>query len=164
LSRQAIVADASPLIALALVEHLTLLSDLFDEVLVPEPVAAECTVELSRPGARAIQDAIDTGRLQVIEVPGGPGVVELTSILDRGEAAAIVLAQERTLPLLMDERRGRTVAARMGLQVIGTAGLLVVAKRRGLVTAVAPLLDEMRGRGYRLADGLVERVLEQCGE
>jgi predicted nucleic acid-binding protein len=164
LTRRAVVADASPLIALALIDHLTLLDDLFDEVLVPEAVAAECTAELSRPGARAIHDAIEGRRLRITGIPTSALHSDLAAILDPGEAAAIVLAQEKSLPVLMDERRGRTVATRMGLRVVGTAGLLVTAKDRGLIRAVAPLLDDMREQGYRLSDALVAGVLQRCGE
>ena len=163
-SRTAIVADASPLIALALVERLPLLDSLFGEVLVPATVAAECTFEISRPGAAAIQQAIDEGRLQVCTVESGQRLSELTEILDEGEAEAIVLARDTNRPVLMDERRGRSVALRMGLTVIGTAGLLITARRRGLVPAVAPLLDALEEQGYRMSDALVRGVLRRCGE
>ena len=162
--RTAIVADASPLIALARIDHLDLLGNLFERVLVPEAVANECTVELHRPGARTIQQAIEGSRLEVREVEGGHLLEELGQLLDEGLAEAMVLARDTGFPLLIDERRGRAVASEMGLRILGTGGLLVTAKQAGHIDEVAPVLAGLRDRGYRLSDRLVEAILRRCGE
>ncbi len=164
MARTAIVADASPLIALARIDRLALLGQLFERVLVPEAVAGECTVELHRPGARAIHEAIADGRLEVREVEGGDLLEELGRLLDEGEAEALVLARDTGFTLLIDERRGRAVAAEMGIRMLGTGGLLVAAKRAGHLDEVAPLMAALRDHGYRLSDRLVEAILRLCGE
>jgi predicted nucleic acid-binding protein len=164
LARAAIVADASPLIALARIDRLELLGQLFDPVLVPRSVADECTVELHRPGAKAIHAALADGRLQAREVEGGQLLAELGQLLDEGEAEALVLAKDTGFLLLIDERRGRAVAAEMDLQILGTGGLLIAAKQSGHVSEVAPLLAALRSGGYRLSDRLVDAILRRCDE
>ncbi len=164
MASRVVVADASPLIGLARIGSLPLLGDLFDEVLLPEAVAAECIRETHRPGATAIASAITDGALLVCAVEQGPAVRALAEVLDDGEAEALALALERDVPVLMDERRGRRVAARRGVAVVGTGAVLVAAKRGGLVPAVAPLLEALRDSGYRLSDELTRGILSRCGE
>jgi uncharacterized protein len=86
--------------------------------------------------------------------------------LDAGEAEAIVLALESHADLLlMDERLGRDIASHFSLKYIGLIGVLVVAKRKGLISAVKPYLDELRDvAGFRVKEGLYLRVLQDEGE
>lgn len=86
--------------------------------------------------------------------------------LHRGEAEAIALTEEQSAAvLLIDERRGRQVAAANGVHVLGTVGLLVEAKRRSHLPAVRPVLDAMIERiGFRVHPRLYEAVLREAGE
>ena len=79
--------------------------------------------------------------------------------LDRGESEAIVLFRKSAAHLLLiDERRGRAYYEREGVPVTGTIGILRRARERGLIPAVAPLLDELRAQGFRITTGLVEQI------
>jgi hypothetical protein len=62
-------------------------------------------------------------------------------LLDKGESTAIRLTLERSVPVLMDDKTGRRVAGNLGGRVIGSAGVLLAAKKLGLIDAVAPLLE-----------------------
>ena len=89
--------------------------------------------------------------------------------IDMGEASALVLAQQLATRgtaalLLIDEHRGRQAAQHCQVAIIGTAGLLVLAKQAGAVDKLRPLLLALRGGGYFLSDRLVEAVLAQSGE
>jgi predicted nucleic acid-binding protein len=89
--------------------------------------------------------------------------------IDMGEASALVLAQQLATQgtaalLLIDEHRGRQAAQHCQVAIIGTAGLLVLAKQAGAVDKVRPLLLALREGGYFLSDRLVEAVLAQSGE
>jgi predicted nucleic acid-binding protein len=90
---------------------------------------------------------------------------DVLAALDPGETAVIMLALEQGLrQVLMDERKGRRVAAAAGLSVSGTVGVILRAKRNGHVRAVRPLLRGLRDTGLWLADDLIERTVREAGE
>ena len=85
--------------------------------------------------------------------------------MDDGEASVIALAIELGCRLVViDERRGRQVARLMGLEVTGTVGVLLRAKRQGMLPAVKPCLEAMRSRGVWLSDRLIAFALAESGE
>lgn len=158
-----IVSDASPLIVIAKSGLIPVLRSIADEVIIPESIYAECTVNPALPGAQAVRTAVDAGQIQARPDPAPPeGIID--EGLDSGELAAIQLALVLKCPVLMDERLGRQAAQRRGLSVIGSAGLLVDAKQRGLIPAVRPILDQWRQGGYFLSPSIIEAVLKRAGE
>lgn len=67
--------------------------------------------------------------------------------------------------VLIDEAIGRLCAKDLGLNVLGTLGILRTAKSRGLLPELAPLVAELRsGLGFHLSDSLVQNFLKQVGE
>ena len=66
--------------------------------------------------------------------------------------------------VLMDERRGRAAAQRLGLPLFGALGVLVQARRSGHIARLAPLLQRMQTAGYRLAPALVAAALDMAGK
>lgn len=157
-----IVCDTGPLIALSLIDQLDTLRSLYHRVLVPRVVLDEVTAGgVDRPGASAILAA---DWLEPVEdVTPDPLLAEE---LGPGEAAVIAAAYELHARLvLLDERKARRIAARTyGLRVKGSAGLLVAAKRVGLIAEVRPLLDSMVRKGYFLSQRLVDRAAKEAGE
>ena len=93
-------------------------------------------------------------------------MLESDSHLDRGEAEAIVLALELGADeLLIDERLGRREASQRGLSLIALLGVLLVAKRRGLVVAIRSVIDDLIVQaGFRVSNQLYAKVLIAVGE
>ena len=84
--------------------------------------------------------------------------------LDAGETSAIALALEVEARLLIDNKAGRTVARRLNIGVIGTAGVLALAKRQGVIATVRPVLDALIASGYFLGPDVVAQVPHAAGE
>lgn len=158
-----VVSDAGPLIGLATIGQLGLLSSLFEEILLPAEVADECCRDPSLPGARVIQSYLEQGTLVTVSPPSEPAL-DLPASLGLGEGAAIVLALHHRCPLLIDDLLGRRAARGAGVDVIGTGAVLLQAKMLGLIDEVKPLLDLLRGVGYRLSPSLIEALLRRAGE
>jgi hypothetical protein len=88
------------------------------------------------------------------------------SDLDEGEKEVILLGasiKDRVI-LLLDDQAGRRVARTLGIPVVGTAGLLLSAKKQGLIETVSPLLISLREQGYWLSDALLAEIRRLCGE
>ncbi|MBL8874537.1 MAG: DUF3368 domain-containing protein [Phycisphaerae bacterium] len=107
------------------------------------------------PGLRIVPP---TDRRQVNEL--------MAKRLGRGESEAIVLATEiRPDAILVDDAQARAAAAALGVQTLGVLGLLLRAKRQGLVDRLLPLIDRLTSEiGFRVSPQLRLRVLEAAGE
>ena len=90
----------------------------------------------------------------------------LRAQLDPGEAEAIVLAQEMNADLLMmDERRGRHIAADSGVRITGLLGVVAQARRANLIEQAKPGLDGLiREARFWIGPVLYTRVLSELGE
>lgn len=109
----------------------------------------------------------DPGALDWIveKVPSGVVSLALVAGLGRGEAEVIRLALEVEDPLLLlDDALGRRTAEGLGLPVRGTLGVLLDAKRRGLIPAVGPALFQLQTLRFRLAPETRDSILELAGE
>ena len=133
-----VVVNATPLIALALLDRLELLRQMFDEILVPATVYEEVVVKgAGRPGA----DAVDrTDWLRVVSPRAASTIEPMLLGLDVGEMDVLLLAREQRPDwVLIDERLGRRIARAMGLPVKGTLGVLLAAVLSGLLSKTEAL-------------------------
>lgn len=157
------VVNAGPLVALSLLDQLDLLPALFAECWVPRTVFNEVAVAgIGKPGAKSLQAADWQVRVQESPTPDPLLVMEL----DAGEAEVISLARQLSPCMaIIDERRGRRIAQQVyGLPVKGTAGILVEAHRRGLISGVRSHLLELRAAGYFIADSVIAAASQAVGE
>lgn len=156
-----IVCNAGPLISLARIGRLDLLPALFGEIIVPPAVHREVTNDESLPGAKNLANA---DWLKIGEVQDRSSVERLLASLDSGEAEVLVLARELAATAAIDEKRGRHLAAELGVPQTGTVGILLMAKQAGLVHLVRPLLDHLVAKGVRLSSRLYEEACRLAGE
>lgn len=155
-----VVADTSALVALAACEGLPLLDELFEEVRVPLAVFRECTVP-GKVEADALEGYLAT---KVVAVDLGEFVIASTG-LGQGELEAMALYKRLNADrLLIDDGRARKVARLNSIEVIGSIGVLLLARARGLIPLVGPRLDAVRRSGIYLGDALVAEALRLAKE
>lgn len=169
-----VIADAGPLIALARIGHLELLSKLFGSVSVTSIVAAEVLQGGDFPDGSVLSQAFAQTWLQRVNADSPDQLSQAKSLMnlyqiDLGEASSMVLAQRAHVQgdqalLVMDDLRGRSAAQHARLPVVGTTGVLLLAKRQGQVIHVRPLLLNLRQNGYFLSQLLIDSALQQAGE
>jgi len=161
-----IVSDTSVITNLAAIQHLQLLPQLYNQVIIPEAVYRELT-EIASPVPGTIE-AQSAPWLEVRQAKDLDVIEQLQTIarLDPGESEAIVIAIEFNADLLLiDERRGRAEANRLGLRITGLLGVLVEAKQQGWIEAVKPLVDALiETSEFRVSTALYKQILEMVSE
>ena len=149
-----VVVDASVLLALATLDRLGLLRDLFYELIIPPTVSREVSRTLPQ-----LPDWI-----RVIQ-PHAVNATRDSLGLHQGELEAIALALEvKASLLILDDLPARRHAVGLGLAIVGTAGVLVMSKRSRLLPSVREPLDTLRRRGFRLRQDVYEQILIDAGE
>lgn len=160
-----VLSDASPLIALARIDRLDWVESLFGCVHVTPTVRAEIVPrgEVTAPGELAIEAALDHGLIVEATKPE-PTLADLP--LDVGERTTLEASLEAGSESLvvMDDRAGRRVARELGIHVTGTAALVGVAKRRGLIESAAEVFDRLEREDFRIAPAVVASILAAVDE
>lgn len=158
-----VVSNTGPLIALAKIDQLSLLEQLFRQISIPPAVHREL---LAKSGSESAH--LDDALLRFIKVTHvsslAPEVKIATDRLDPGEQQAVALAYERKALLVIDDRMGRAAAQRLALTVTGLVGVLIRAKEAELIPAVCPLLGEVRRQGYWLSEETLGVAAKLAGE
>lgn len=159
-----VVSDTSPIINLAVIGQLNLLHRLYGTVVVPQAVYEEIVVEgVGQAGAVEVKQA---SWVEVKQITNRPLVTSLEGDLDIGEAEAIVLAVELKADLLLiDERKGRAVANRLGVNHIGLLGILIQAKHEGMISTAGSVMDDLKSKaGFWIGQDLYDHILQVVGE
>jgi predicted nucleic acid-binding protein len=149
--------NASPLIFLARGDWLHLLTLAGDEVVVPHLVATE--IRHRGPTDITVQALEQTPWLQILECPPIPASIQAW---DLGDGESSVLAWGHTHPgteVIIDDLAARRCAAALGIPVRGTLGLVLAAKKKGIIPAARPVVEQLRQAGMYLSDGIVNQAL-----
>lgn len=163
MSTKIIVADAGPLIALAKLDQLELMRQLFTDIYVPEKVFSEVTLNSKHPESSVLANYL-TNHVQLNPDLENDFTQLLQHSLDDGEVQALALAKQLNSGVLMDEQRGRKLATYHAIPVVGVLGVLMKSKQMGLITEISPMLEQLQHENYHLSASLVARVLAQSGE
>ena len=161
-----IISDTSIITNLAAIQHLHLLPQLYNQVIIPEAVYRELIdIDPPVPGSVEVQAAT---WIEIRQVVNSNALERLQQEvrLDLGESEAIALALELSADLLLiDERRGRAEANRLGLRITGILGILVEAKHQNLILAVKPLMDALIATSeFRISSALYNQILNMVDE
>jgi predicted nucleic acid-binding protein len=155
------VLDASPIIALAKVDQLSLIDRLTSQVLVPDPVATEV---LAGPPTDAARRALEDGWGTRVSLTSIPTTLHAWGLGD-GETAVLAVALDRGRSVaVLDDASARMCARSLGVSLIGTLGIVVRAKERGLLRSAAEVVTALRASGLHLDAPTVRAALRGIGE
>lgn len=157
-----VVINASPLIILFRGHIESLLPGLFNEICIPEAVWSE--VAGGGHEDESVLGLTNAKWAKKVEVTGIPTSIALWG-LGIGESEVLSFAMENPgFRGMVDDKAARRCAKTLGIQTLGTGGMLILAKRRGLIESVAAELDNLRRAGLWMSDELVDLFLEEAGE
>lgn len=135
------VSNAGPLIHLAKIGRPNLLREIFSKIIIPESVKVEVIdkgIEKGEPDAFLINSA---DWIEVAEDPPGADEVAEKAGIHSGEACAILLAKSLNVPVLLDDSDARKFALGLGLEVVGSVGLIIRAVRLRIISVGEGLAD-----------------------
>lgn len=158
-----VVTDAGPLIHLGSCGCLWVLKSLFGQVIVPAAVWNEATAHPELPGA---QEVLRADWLEVVSAPRVQVRPEFHGLeLHRGERLGLELALELSAEMFLSDDQEAVRAARgVEMPVLGSIGVLIRAKEKGLLEAVMPHLEAMRASGFWMSKRFVETVARMVDE
>ena len=155
-----LVADSSALIALSLCNALRFLDVLFEEIKVPQAVFDEVTVEDKKESielSKYLKDKIESVSIE--------DYVITDFSIGKGELEAMALYKRlRADKLLIDDKRSRKLAQLNGMNIIGSLGILLIAKEKGLLEQIKPYIEIIKESDIYISEELIDCVLELAGE
>ena len=163
MSKHPLVCDTTVLLYLARIDQIDLLPTLFTPIYVPEPVMLELDMgRLLRPDTL---DPRECAWATLVSVPHDVIAGLPPNRLGTGERAVIAHAHAHQGCIAgLDDLQARRLAEGLGLAVVGTPGVLLRAKRTGLLSTVRPLIDALTAQGFHLDSALYQDILSLAGE
>jgi len=147
-----IISDTSSLIALTNIGELEILKGVYEEVVITPEIAEEYGLET--PDWIRIERVNDKQKFKLLNLE-----------LDEGESSGIALALENESSLLIvDEKKGRGIAKKLGIKITGILGVMIRAKETGVVEKIKPLIDKLEKVDFRMSARLKSQILERVGE
>ena len=157
-----VISDTTPIISLLKIKHLDLLEKLFGEVQIPKGVFAELTENPRFQEESKIVQACDFIKIVEEIDEGYVTLLRRSTGLDLGESEAIYLSDNGKADLLlMDEVRGREVATRMGIRIMGTIGILGIAYQDSLISKdeIKEAIETLRDAGRHISERFYEQLM-----
>ncbi|MDN3513858.1 MAG: DUF3368 domain-containing protein [Candidatus Brocadia sp.] len=162
-TKNIVAVNTSPTIYLSSINEIGLLKKLFGEVFIPDAVKEE--IVSGGKDNFGFQEIQGENWIKVKKIENKLAKKCLLTDIDSGEAEVIILAEElKANMVIMDDRLGRMIAHLRGFHVIGTLRLLVLAKNKGLIPVVKPLIEKLKEVGFWISEDVYKDILLQTGE
>ena len=147
-----IIADTSCFIILSNIGELNILQLLYKQIITTTEIAQEFGENL--PDWVEIVTVSDKAKQELLEMQ-----------VDKGEASAIALALESENPfLIIDDNKARKLARNLKLNHTGTIGIIIAAKRKGIIDSIKPILEKIKATNFRISIDLELQALLQANE
>ena len=149
------VINASPLILLSKINRLYLLNKLFDKVYIPAAVVNE----IQAVGKEQVN--LSDISFDILQVTNQVAVRGLLGRLHLGEIEVMIGAIEKNIRVVvLDENLARNKAKQLDLEPTGTLGILLKAKKQGLITDIEAEIINLKNAGMHISDNLIEKILK----
>jgi len=155
------VINASPLILLGKIRRLDLLESLAPGLVVPQSVIGE--VEAGATSDAGAYAALSWARAHAVTDLVLPISVANWD-LGAGESQVITNCLAVPSVAVLDDGEARACAQWQALPLIGTLGIILRARKTGLIPVARPLVEEIAAAGSFLSRALIESALAQVGE
>ena len=164
--KASVISNATPLIVLIFLNKLDLLNMLFDKAYIPIQVYEEVVgLDQNRAGVKELRKKIQEGEILIYDIIDHRFVEMMLGRLHRGELSVMVAAKELGIRfVLMDDASARKTAESFSLVPIGTVGILKMAKMKGFIPEIKPLLDRLIENNFRMSLKLYNEILKDVDE
>jgi predicted nucleic acid-binding protein len=158
-----VIVNSTPLIILSNINQLNLLKDLYSEIYIPETVFKEVT-EKADSACQQIKE--NTDWIHVCKIKDESQKRMYQAKLHAGEVEVMILAQEKPVSdlVILDDNAAKKTAKFLGLKVTGSLGVILKAKKTGLIKEVAPLMNQLISNGFYITKEIYDLVKSEAGE
>lgn len=153
-----VIVNSTPLIILCNIGELDILKELYGKIVIPQAVYAEVTAKRDS----ACQQIVSADWIYVEQIQDQSDKMMYKAKLHGGEVEVMILAQEgkKADLVVIDDNAAKKTAKYLGL----TVGVLLKAKRKGIIEEIRPILQRMEGKGFYISKSIEQLILEQAGE
>lgn len=160
-----VIADTTPIISFIKMSLLHILETMYGEIIIPEAVYDELICNPSMSHEAEIVKECSFLKMKKVENEFAVKILRVQMNLDAGESEAIVLAESlKADVLLIDEKKARNIARKMNVNIVGTLGILLEAKRQKYILELKPYLDTLLDQNIRIGTQLYNEILELAEE
>jgi predicted nucleic acid-binding protein len=158
-----VIVNSTPIIALSSIDSLHLLKEIYGTIIIPNAVKME--IEAKKKSKAQTQIEAFSEWIQIGTIKNTDQKRIFRTQLHDGEVEVIILGQELDADLLViDDYVAREYAKYLGFNIVGTVGILLLAKTMGLIHQIKPLVDRMVANNIYVSDRLYSEIMQLAGE
>ena len=158
---QKIIVNSTPLIVLGNIGYLWILKEMYGKIIIPRAVYDEVTVHND-----VASNLLKSERwIKVDDSVVGADRKMYRARLHAGEVEVMILAQEQAADMvIIDDNEAKKTAKYLGLNVTGTLGVLMTARKKDMISSLEEVLEKLENVGFYIGDELKENILRHVGE
>ena len=158
-----VIVNSTPLIVLSNINQLRILKDLYQNIYIPQAVFDEVTAK-NDSACQQLKD--NTDWIHVCKIKDQTQKRMYQAKLHDGEVEVMILAQENQNKdlIIIDDNSAKKTAKYLGLTVTGSLGIILKAKKQGIISSVIPLMNQLIQNGFYITSEVFEFVKDEAGE